>query len=133
MPRFQVAKTTKSMLHDALKNKITDRLIIHKDSETKATLYYDYDAQTRLEIGAKDTDSYYCTTPFIGNEHNDFVTSINNIKHLVNNSSVTIDQIILNSLITDGESIGIITGVQDSQVTIRLIYKPTTIEWNNFY
>ena len=132
MPNIKFAKTSKEMYE--ITKKIEDRLIIKKDSDSKGRIFYDWDANNRLEIVSLQL-AYYSKatmTPGSGNTIN--IAKSNIVNLTANPSSETAStNIIMNSLVYDGSNIGIIIGEDTSNVTIFVIYKPTPLQWNDYF
>lgn len=132
MPNIKFAKTSKEM--SEITKKIEDRLIIKKDSDSKGRIFYDWDVNNRLEIVSLQL-AYYSKatmTPTSGNTINIAKSNIVNLTANPNSETASTN-IIMNSLVYDGANIGIIIGEDTSNVTIFVIYKPTPLQWNDYF
>lgn len=126
MSSFKINKTEQNVL-DIL-NKIENRLIVKKENNV-ARLFFDYDEDTRLEIKSINT-TYHSNVSL--NTSSDTVT-INKNSLSVYGNIEDINNINLGLLVSDGSNIGIISGIENDNVTVTMIYKPQTITWNEYY
>lgn len=126
MSSFKINKTEQNVL-DVL-NKIENRLIVKKENNV-ARLFFDYDEDTRLEIKSINT-TYHSNVSL--NTSSDTVT-INKNSLSVYGNIEDINNINLGLLVSDGSNIGIISGIENDNVTVTMIYKPQTITWNEYY
>ena len=134
MPNLQFNKTEDDVL-DILK-KIEDRLLIVKQSDGTARMYFDYDKDNRLEI-KPTTIIYHSNVPLNPNSSNIAIVDMRNLTIFGEKEGMNVDTIYVGSLISDGSNIGIISKVEtttDSKLaTIYFIYSTKTITWNNYF
>lgn len=126
MSSFKINKTEQNVL-DVL-NKIENRLIVKKENNV-ARLFFDYDEDTRLEIKSINT-TYHSNVSL--NTSSDTIT-INKNSLSVYGDIENANNVNLGLLVSDGSNIGIISGIENDNVTITMIYKPQTITWNEYY
>ena len=126
MSSFKINKTEQNVL-DVL-NKIENRLIVKKENNV-ARLFFDYDEDTRLEIKSINT-TYHSNVSL--NTSFDTIT-INKNSLSVYGNIEDINNVNLGLLVSDGSNIGIISGIENDNVTVTMIYKPQTITWNEYY
>lgn len=126
MSSFKINKTEQNVL-DVL-NKIENRLIVKKENNV-ARLFFDYDEDTRLEIKSINT-TYHSNVSL--NTSSDTIT-INKNSLSVYGNIENANNVNLGLLVSDGSNIGIISGIENDNVTITMIYKPQTITWNEYY
>lgn len=126
MSSFKINKTEQNVL-DVL-NKIENRLIVKKENNV-ARLFFDYDEDTRLEIKSINT-TYHSNVSL--NTSSDTIT-INKNSLSVYGDIENANNVNLGLLVSDGSNIGIISGIENDNITITMIYKPQTITWNEYY
>ena len=133
MPSIKFAKTDKE-IPEIPKPYIEDKLIVKYDSENKGRIFYEWDEDTILEIGSLQS-TYYSKAPMVPTSGNTINIAKSNIVNLTANpsSETASTNIIMNSLVYDGTNIGIIIGEDTSNVTIFVIYKPTPLQWNDYF
>ena len=135
MPNISFAKTEKDL--SEILTKIEDRLIVKKDSNTKGRIFYEWDNSTRLEISALEL-SYYSKATLNPTSGNTVNVAKSNVVTLADfnedgSGSTQATDILMNSLIYDGTNIGIIIGENTSNITVFVIYKPTPLQWNDYF
>lgn len=134
MPNLQFNKTETDVL-DILK-KIEDRLLIIKQSDGTARMYFDYDKDNRLEIKPTNT-IYHSNVPLNPNSQNIAQVDMRNLTIFGDNESENVTIIHNGSLISDGSNIGIISKVEDTATskiaTIHFIYSTKTITWSDYF
>ena len=122
--------------------KVTDSLYIIKDRGTKGRIYYDYDENTRIEIGSLN-DVLYCKEYEI-NENGIIIAKLNNF-YKYNESGKTIilqnpdSEIEVNKLVTSNDGLYIIKQInvndENNIVDCNLarLYKQQDITWNEYF
>lgn len=131
MKALTLNKTNQEIL-DILKP-IENRLIIKKNNKQTAKMYFDYDKDTRLEIISTHY-IYESKQPL--KEKGETIVSSNNLS--VYGDPTNKDDIHLGLLVSDKglvpnkTRIGVITNINEEEITIVTIYASHTIEWNEF-
>lgn len=139
MPQFKVAKTDNiNKLNDKQLNE--DKLYIYKETNAFGRLFYDFDENTRIEIGSSD-NIYHCVDKL----NNDVeIIDINKLrKYLASDelSIVNVDEIQINSLVTNFKSLYNIRDIKKInnenntkvEITLRKIYTQQDLTWNDYY
>lgn len=139
MPEIQFYKTKN--INKILSTKKEDSLFIVKGNGNSAKIYYDYDDETRLEIGSIDSVLY---TNLSLNEktenvniNNFFTYKANGDKAIIANPYLGIEE---NKLVfTANQSlyvikkINITTPSNDSTVTLAKLYQQEKPKWNEYF
>lgn len=134
MSQFNVIKTneTNKDIISILK-KVEDRLIVHNNYDNNATLYFDYDKDTRLEIRSLQY-AYKSKSELNAEVGNSVKINVGSLEMIGNANN---DNIYKGSLVTDGTNIGIITNtVKENSILkaiIHIIYKTHFLEWNDYF
>ena len=133
MPQFKVAKTD-NITKLTNKAKEEDKLYIYKETNKLGRLYFDFSDGTRIEFGASDN---------IYNTNQKLTTAVvtiniaNITKYNSDNtySTVTIDDISLNELVSAGQSLYSIRAINRNTkvLTLRRIYSQKDLTWNDYY
>lgn len=120
------------------KSMISNRMYISKETDTKGIIYFDYDENTRLEIGG-NKDVFFSTQTLV--EDGTQIIAYTNLRKFDNDggkSNVIVDDISVGSFITDGY---IIAKTFDINVThngtkvikARTVYKPRELSYTDYY
>ena len=133
MPRFKVAKSdNKTKIEN--NEKTEDKLYIYKETNKLGRLFFNYDENTRIEIGA--LDNVYTTNSDLINDVE--ILNVNYLKKYgatdtLNN--VSIDEVQVNSLVTNNKSLYNIRVIDRStkNLTLRKIYEQQDLAWNDYY
>lgn len=133
MPQFKVAKSDdiNKIQNNA---KTEDKLYIYKETNKIGRIFFNFDENTRIEIGS--LDNIYNTT---SNLTNDVETlNISAIKkYNANNtlSTVDINEVQINSFVTNNKSLYNIRGINRSTkvLTLRRVYTQQDLTWNDYY
>lgn len=133
MPQFKIAKTSNiSKLNNKEFNE--DKLYIYKETDKIGRLFYDFKNGARIEIGSND-NVYKCLKNEINEGEPVSITQLQ--KYLTTNelSTVNIDEIQINSLVTTDKSLYNIRDIDRNKQTVilRKIYTQQDLKWNNFY
>lgn len=137
MPQIKFAKTDNINIFDKKSTIITeDKLYICKENKNFGRIFYDYDDNTRIEIGSLN-HTYTCVRPLINDIEN--VKSSDLRKYISpTNSHMSVarcNEIQLNSLVTSDKTIYCIKNIDyDKQIiTLIKIYKQQDLKWNDYY
>lgn len=121
--------------------KVANSLYIIKDGNNKGKIYFDYDENTRLEIGSNDNVLYY--------EYNTLnniviIAQKSNFYTLNNNGSKSrivtpYNELEVNKIVATPYSIYIIKEIgpsdnlTNSQVRLVKLYEPQKLSWNDYF
>ena len=124
--------------------KIADSLYIIKDRGDRARIYYDYDNNTRLEIGSLD-NVLYCE---IDNKENNNILLVNSsdlYKFTLNGIKTKLtspySEIELNKIVTTPNELYIIkqiipnndSSILNNELLLIKIYEPKKLQWNEYF
>ena len=133
MPQFKVAKTdNKTKIENNAKTE--DKLYIYKETNKFGRIFYNFDENTRIEIGS--LDNIYTTT---SNLTKDIETlNINYLKKYNSTdtlSTVSIDEVQINSFVTNNKSLYNIRDIDRNTkiLTLRKVYTQQDLTWNDYY
>ena len=133
MPQFKVAKTdNKTKIENNAKTE--DKLYIYKETNKFGRIFYNFDENTRIEIGS--LDNIYTTT---SNLTKDIETlNINYLKKYNSTdtlSTVNIDEVQINSFVTNNKSLYNIRDIDRNTkiLTLRKVYTQQDLTWNDYY
>ena len=137
MPQFKVAKTDNK---DKLNNNsfTEDKLYIYKETNKLGRLFYDFDDNTRIELGHLN-EVYEITRELPDNVSYISIISIRKFDNDDSGNSVgrsvNIDEIQINSIVTNRKSIYYITGIDKNtgRLYLRKIYTPEKLTWTDYY
>lgn len=126
--------------NNKIQDKVTDRLYIIKDSNNRGRIYYDYDKDTRIEIGSSDNVLYYNNTTnntvVIALKSNFNILKSNGYKQQI---SSPFNELEVNKIVATSSSIYIIKQVgpiddlTNNQVRMVKLYEPKKIAWNDYF
>lgn len=126
--------------NNKIQDKVTDSLYIIKDSNNRGRIYYDYDKDTRIEIGSTDNVLYYNditnNTVVIALKSNFNILKSNGYKQLI---SSPFNELEVNKIVATPSSIYIIKQVgpigdlTNNQVRMVKLYEPKKLEWNEYF
>lgn len=126
--------------NNKIQDKVTDSLYIIKDSNNRGRIYYDYDKDTRIEIGSTDNVLYYNditnNTVVIALKSNFNILKSNGYKQLI---SSPFNELEVNKIVATPYSIYIIKQVgpigdlTNNQVRMVKLYEPKKLEWNEYF
>ncbi len=131
MQSIDFLKTDNKDILSILK-KIENRFIIEKDNDVSGRIFFDYDGEHRLEIKSK---AVIYNAPSLN------VTLVpSNLSIYGDSQPVTENNLILGSLISDGNNIGIINNLEEKIVNgknvkalnINIIYATTPVIWHDY-
>lgn len=133
MPQFKVAKTdNKTKIENNVKTE--DKLYIYKETNKFGRIFFNFDENTRIEIGS--LDNIYTTT---SNLTKDIETlNINYLKKYNSTdtlSTVNIDEVQINSFVTNNKSLYNIRDINRNTkfLTLRKVYTQQDLTWNDYY
>lgn len=133
MPQFKVAKTdNKTKIENNAKTE--DKLYIYKETNKFGRIFFNFDENTRIEIGS--LDNIYTTT---SNLTKDIETlNINYLKKYNSTdtlSTVNIDEVQINSFVTNNKSLYNIRDINRNTkiLTLRKVYTQQDLTWNDYY
>lgn len=133
MPQFKVAKTdNKTKIENNAKTE--DKLYIYKETNKFGRIFFNFDENTRIEIGS--LDNIYTTT---SNLTKDIETlNINYLKKYNSTdtlSTVSIDEVQINSFVTNNKSLYNIRDINRNTkiLTLRRVYTQQDLTWNDYY
>lgn len=133
MPQFKVAKTdNKTKIENNAKTE--DKLYIYKETNKFGRIFFNFDENTRIEIGS--LDNIYTTT---SNLTKDIETlNINYLKKYNSTdtlSTVNIDEVQINSFVTNNKSLYNIRDIDRNTkiLTLRKVYTQQDLTWNDYY
>lgn len=107
---------------DKITKKVEDQLIVVRDSETRGSIYYDFESNQRIKITPEL--AIYTTSNVLANDE----TSINISTLKENNTSVNQSDILLNALVVDANgSFGYITKINTSTITIKKLFNNSNL------
>jgi len=130
MPQISFGKTIYN-IEDIL-DIFEDRLIVQRIGNQLGKIYYEFSDTERLEIQA-NSNSYYSMQLLNTNPINIDITKIVTFDDFATGTFIPAENISKNSIIFDGTNIGIITAVSSTLVTIKTIFTPTPLKWNDYY
>lgn len=126
--------------NNKIQDKVTDRLYIIKDSNNRGRIYYDYDKNTRIEIGSSDNVLYYndATNDTIVDAlaSNFNILKLNGDKQKI---SSPFNELEVNKIVATPSSIYVIKqivpidDVDDKQVRMVKLYEPKKLAWNDYF
>lgn len=121
--------------------KVEDRLYIIKDGNKKGKIYYDYDGNTRIEIGSNDNILYYEN----GSMNDDTIIAQKSDFYILNENgsksriTTPYDKLEVNKIVGTPFSIyvikeiGPLNGLTDEQVRLVKLYEPQKLKWNDYF
>lgn len=127
--------------NNKIQDKVTDSLYIIKDSNNRGRIYYDYDENTRIEIGSNDNVLYYNdatnNTVVIALKSKFNVLTSNGYKQQI---SYPFNELEVNKVVATPSSIYIIKQVgpgtdalTDNQVRMVKLYEPKKLAWTEYF
>lgn len=133
MPQFKIAKSdSKSKIENNAKTE--DKLYIYKETNKIGRIFFNFDDNTRIEIGS--LDNIYNTTSNLTKDVETLNVSYIK-KYNANNtlSTVSIDEVQINSFVTNNKSLYNIRDINRSTkvLTLRKVYSQQDLTWNDYY
>lgn len=139
MPEISFYKSKKDNSIKVYK-KNEDNLYIVKDSNNRGRIYFDYDNNTRIEIGS--TDNILCYKDETTNLDNSIITiQVNKFncfyKYNENGELIKLvspySEIEINKVVSTNKGLFLINKLNDTELTMSKIYEPEKIKWNDYF